>query len=687
MSNYTLSTDFTAKDSLISGNPAKLVKGSEISNEFNAVATAVATKIDRTTSSGSAVIPKGTQAQRDVSAEAGYLRFNTSSGDFEGFDGTQWGPVGSNNGPVVDTLTYTATAAQTVFTLSMAYKPGQNQVEVFVNGLLMSLTTDYVETDYQTITFNSGLSAGDEVLFRVWRVDTLVDGDAANMSYLPAGTSAVTTTVQAKLRESVSVKDFGAVGDGVTDDTAAIQAAITYANSLNGFVKVQLNPSGTYITSTLTPKSGVLLDLNGATLKLKDSTNSPIIYDGGAATGSNFGVVNGTLDCNQTNNNSSNVLGGIWLNQWSNLIFEGLTIKNCSRVGLYLYVCDRVSIKRYSFIDSGTAAAVAAVKYCYAIGLGLTPTPGTGCSNVAIEDVYCNNLYGYGILVLGSEDVSIVNSRFSNLTYSTFSIAITISESNRVMVNNTKMVSVSGDNLEINSSSNVSVSNVYISGAGNRPLLIGQNTVGLYNYQISITNFQCATTGGAASCSLSYVFNSVFQNFNCDKGVSITTTAGTSGNNVVINSTFGAASSGLLINGFYDLYKVNFPECTYQIVNRHRAVVTGKQTITNTGGVYNIAMATLFPGYMTSGSRSVSGKISIQSYYTGSANQGSYQEYLFVVNDFGTTANLSAGTTVANAVSRALTVTGDAVNKYIVLTNGTAVDLTSSYTLDLVVPV
>lgn len=44
MSNYTKTTDFAAKDSLPSGNAAKIVKGSEINNEFNDIATAVATK-------------------------------------------------------------------------------------------------------------------------------------------------------------------------------------------------------------------------------------------------------------------------------------------------------------------------------------------------------------------------------------------------------------------------------------------------------------------------------------------------------------------------------------------------------------------------------------------------------------------------------------------------------------------
>jgi len=46
MTDYVKSTNFTSKDSLSSGNPAKIVKGTEIDTEFNNIATAVATKAD-----------------------------------------------------------------------------------------------------------------------------------------------------------------------------------------------------------------------------------------------------------------------------------------------------------------------------------------------------------------------------------------------------------------------------------------------------------------------------------------------------------------------------------------------------------------------------------------------------------------------------------------------------------------
>lgn len=67
--------------------------------------------------------------------------------------------------------------------------------------------------------------------------------------YLPAGANAVTSTIQTKLRETVSIKDFGAVCDGIIDDTAAIQAAANYART-NGYVLT--GPAGTcLITSTV----------------------------------------------------------------------------------------------------------------------------------------------------------------------------------------------------------------------------------------------------------------------------------------------------------------------------------------------------------------------------------------------------------------------------------------------------
>lgn len=67
---------------------------------------------------------------------------------------------------------------------------------------------------------------------------------AALVGFLQSGVGAIKRTVQDKLRESVSVKDFGAKGDNATDDTTAFQAAINASRNCRLHV-----PAGTYLLS------------------------------------------------------------------------------------------------------------------------------------------------------------------------------------------------------------------------------------------------------------------------------------------------------------------------------------------------------------------------------------------------------------------------------------------------------
>ena len=148
----------------------------------------------------------------------------------------------------------TATAGQTVFTLtSMQYQPGTGALSVFVDGVNQygpGAQYAYTETDSTTVTFNSGLHVGAEVKFTTAAINAASYGNAFQISYTPPFTGSVATNLGDKSAQWVSVKDFGAVGDGVVDDTAAIQAAIDTGNSL-------YFPPGNYIiSSTLTFYTG-----------------------------------------------------------------------------------------------------------------------------------------------------------------------------------------------------------------------------------------------------------------------------------------------------------------------------------------------------------------------------------------------------------------------------------------------
>jgi parallel beta-helix repeat protein len=243
----------------------------------------------------------------------------------------------------------TATAGQTVFTLTtMQYAPGTNSLTVFVDGVNQygpGAQYAYVETSPTVITFTNGLHVGAEVKFTTAQSNTSAATNAVQVTYDPAGTGAVATNVQAKLRETVSVKDFGAVGDGVTDDTAAIQAALdasanktlVYIDGATYLVSAALNiPTGSRHVGKAKVKAANSAAI--ATGLFNATTGSDIVFDGLE------------LDGNADN---TGVMYGINISGVNRVFVKNCYIHDTRQAGIRLGDCNGVVVDSNNVIDCG----------------------------------------------------------------------------------------------------------------------------------------------------------------------------------------------------------------------------------------------------------------------------------------------------------------------------------------------
>jgi hypothetical protein len=151
----------------------------------------------------------------------------------------------------------------------------------------------YVNSDYSIRVMNKNGSV-------VYSAPVATDRVSADLvSYQPAGTGAVATTVQEALRRTVSVKDFGAVGDGVTDDTAAFINAL--ATGKNVYV-----PYGAYLLNSFSITDQTLF--GEGTLKWKSNATTNWI-----TLTNNAGLSGLTFDGNASNQSFLNDVGGVYV--------------------------------------------------------------------------------------------------------------------------------------------------------------------------------------------------------------------------------------------------------------------------------------------------------------------------------------------------------------------------------------
>ena len=84
-----------------------------------------------------------------------------------------------------------------------------------------------------------------------------------------ASGSTTARSLAERFADVVNIKDFGAKGDGITDDTLAIQAALDYSN---GNISIYI-PSGTFLITKIDLPTGTVLFGDGQSSILRRPDN------------------------------------------------------------------------------------------------------------------------------------------------------------------------------------------------------------------------------------------------------------------------------------------------------------------------------------------------------------------------------------------------------------------------------
>jgi len=240
--------------------------------------------------------------------------------------------------------------------------------------------------------------------------------------YDQGATKAINRPINLKLAESISVKDFGATGDGTTDDTAAVKAAVNAAAGNSLFF-----PAGTYIISsgiTLPSNTYIYGVENSSILKIAGgisySAQNYSIFEILAGTGY-ITIENLIFDGNLSNiPNISSVQNPMHVifEANENIVFNNCRFQNIAGIclnfstnhtGLYVTNCN--------FINCGGATDNSSGYRHQAIAFSNSTTSGIRSTNVQITGNYFSN-QGLDCISIKDIDDCVVSNNIAENSYS-----------------------------------------------------------------------------------------------------------------------------------------------------------------------------------------------------------------------------------------------------------------------------
>jgi len=252
MSNYTKITDFAAKDALLHGNPSKVVTGTGLGAEFDAIATAVATKVDV---NGALGTPSSGVATNLTGIAAGLTAGNATNAT-NATNASQLGGVAASgyarSGANADITSMTALTAPTVAANPLRATDLQVQaVTAFTTG---GTATAFTLTPAPAITANAA-NQRFRVTFNAAAGTTptlAVSGQAAlALKYRDStGAKQAITATQVPINWASDVVNDGT--DWVVENVAIIPGVTTNSSALTGYI-------GEYVESTVALGAAVSL--------------------------------------------------------------------------------------------------------------------------------------------------------------------------------------------------------------------------------------------------------------------------------------------------------------------------------------------------------------------------------------------------------------------------------------------